>query len=166
LQSIHWLKKANKILEIIMSLFEKLKTETKGKKLPAIWEAGGGATKTGRSFIITNLAAAKLEPVFVRHHGHIVNDMHALFILKEDTICIDCFMKDGKVAKIQMLNYEGTVIAEYETGVWTNMGFDNEVDIPLHFSGPIDAAIAKASDYHCKKMTWGIEPYRPITQIR
>jgi hypothetical protein len=62
-------------------LKEKIVRTSKG--FPAIWEEGGGMTRTGYCYLICGENGEKITPVYTRSNGQLSCGQHALFILRE-----------------------------------------------------------------------------------
>src|SRR5690606_20677736 len=59
------------------------------KGLPALWEEGGGYSKTGKATIVANSDGSKKKPVYIRRRGHLACSHHALFIINKGDIIIN-----------------------------------------------------------------------------
>lgn len=135
----------------------KISYEKTKKGLPALWERGGGMTNTGNARIICGCEGQRLKPVYIRNGGQLSNSNHALFIVKEDYFIIDAYHERGdfsidcfKIIEIdpQEEILEVEVVCCFSEGEW-----DKDPGFLLQ---AIDTAIAKALDYHCRKVYYAL----------
>jgi len=135
--------------------------KTNKKRLPALWEKGGGYSNTGFAVIIAGKNGEALKPVYIKRRGHLANEEHALFIVKEGDIVVtadedrgDVYVKVERIKKI-VKDENGDYIAE------TELIFDNNYDVytkewaegvePDEWLKPaVLAAIKKSCYYHCR----------------
>ncbi len=129
--------------------------------IPCLWESGGGATNTGESRIIAGADGAPKKPIYIKKSGHLSNGEHALIPVKvEDYVIIAYHHRqdfDIKIYKItgfdQQLNPSGESHSSFASSVLThhfNFGeWDKQPDKKLDQA--IDAAMAKATTYHCRE---------------
>jgi len=129
--------------------------EKTAKGFPAFWEAGGGYSNTGESYIIADRDGKAKRAVYVRRRGHLANARHALVVIergdyiivadhhREDfTICIwqveDIVEKStGELAAACIQRYY------FDRGEWIT-------EPPAELETAISAAVQKALCYHCR----------------
>jgi hypothetical protein len=140
--------------------------------IPCLWERGGGWSNTGSSQIICDSVGKPKKPIYVKRKGELACSDHALIpIQKGDVVIrakhhredfdIEVFSiasfksKDGEEAA------ETSFVSEFNIGEWSN---DNN----LKYKDAINAAMAKATDYHCRVPYFVIEdeekPIKPLTE--
>lgn len=146
---------------------KKMKLEVTKKGYPALWECGGGYTKTGGCTIIAGRHGERLVATYVRHGGHLACCNHALFIVEAVYHVIQAYQHCGdyeiSVYKISSIDRDGDVryanltqVNEYSCGEW-------DIEPEPFLAEAINAAIEKADCYHCGSMHYGLEqPKRPI----
>lgn len=125
------------------------------KNLPAIWESGGGYTKTGSAVIIAGSKGEPKAPIFVRSGGHLACGNHGLFIINISDIIITCKRNKDEfdiqvyeIKKIDVNKKEAhcILLSELSQGEWSD-----EV-IYEDFKDAIDSAIEKSKCYHCREL--------------
>ncbi len=132
---------------------KKIDIELTKKGHPALWEKVGGMSNTGYATIIAGVKGEKLTPAYVNRRGHLACGKHALFIIKEGyhIILSDHHRRDFEIEvyritsidkKEQLANLE--MVCEYSQGEW-------DVKPPKFLYNAIDAAVDKASCYHCRE---------------
>lgn len=122
------------------------------KGLPAIWEAGGGKTRTGWAQIIAGADGAPKRPLSVRRSGHLALGNHALIPVS----CGDYIVwarRGGQQPEVEVAvigNIDestatafAAVIVERINGVWTQ-------PLPSRLEAAVEAAERKAACYHCR----------------
>ena len=137
-------------------------TKTK-KGHPAFWECGGGCSNTGEVYIVAGSNFEPLRPVYIRRRGHLSNNDHALFIVKEGYHIIFCnhHRRDMNIViyKIEKIIEENeqltaicSVINKFDCGEW-----DNPVINDNNFEAAITAAKEKAVCYHCREVHYALK---------
>jgi hypothetical protein len=147
--------KLGKKIGIIKEEREMRKLERTKKGLPAVWEQGGGASRTGWSVIVTGQQGQSLEPVYVKRRGELSCGQHALFIVKPGyhIIIADQHRGDYEITIERITEIkeeeneffaETDLVCTFSRGEW-----DKE---PEEFLKPaVVAAMAKADCYHCRE---------------
>jgi len=107
--------------------------------LPCLWENGGGLSNTGHAQVIADHNGYPKRPICVRTHGDLACGNHALIPVREGDHIVTAKRYHDKVAltveRITAIDQDtATVVSEQE---------------PICYDA-IAAAIAKASDYHCR----------------
>ena len=132
---------------------KKIDIELTKKGHPAIWEKGGGMSNTGYATIVAGAQGEKLIPAYVNRRGHLAIGKHALFIIHPGyyVVLADHHRRDFEIKvyritsidkKEQLANVE--LVCEYSMGEW-------DVEPPGFLKLAIDAAVDKASCYHCRE---------------
>jgi hypothetical protein len=132
------------------------------KGFPAMWEAGGGYSNTGEAIIIASPTGEKKTPVYVRRRGSLANSVHALFIVQQGDVVVeaDHHRRDFniKVYRIQkFLEKDQEIyavleqITEFSQGEWSK-------PLPPELEDAVQAAMEKATCYHCRKPHYAIIP--------
>lgn len=111
------------------------------KGINCLWEGGGGMTKTGCASVIAGRNGEPKHAIYVRTHGVLSNENHALIPVQPGDYVIGTAYGHGEdyftVDRIVRIS-EG--IAECE----------ELTEIPRYLMNAIDAAIQKSNDYHCR----------------
>jgi len=86
------------------------------KSLPAMWEAGGSATNTGKSQVVAGVNGQAMRPLYIRRAGHLACGEHALFVVKEGCVVVSASHHRGDfsisvsvIAEIVFCDYEMTL---------------------------------------------------------
>lgn len=113
------------------------------KGIPCLWEQGGGFTKTGRATIIAGNNGAPKRAIYVRTHGVLACDEHALIPVQPEDYMIHAEHSHGQnfveVYRIKEINLdEKTAVVE------------SVEKIPQQLSNAVDACVDKSYDYHCR----------------
>jgi len=131
-------------------------TQTK-KGYPAVWESGGGATNTGEATIVASPDGSPKKPVYIRKRGSLCCSEHALFIVHIGDMVVeanhhrrDFTILVKKIVEIEKnengeYSISSVPIASFDNGEW-----DNE-EVKQKYSAAIDAAMEKATCYHCRE---------------
>ena len=125
------------------------------KGYPAYWEAGGGHTNTGYATIITTKDGRPKKAVYIRGRGELANSEHALVILEKGDHIIEAnhHRRDFTIEIFRITGFEDKqgekfAIAEqincFDMGEW-------EADLPAHLENAVQAAMDKATCYHCRE---------------
>lgn len=135
---------------------------TKSGKV-AIWESGGGASRTGYSHIVCGPNGEKLVPTYIRKGGHLSKGEHALFIANRGHYIIDTYhhCEDFEIS-VSVIEEVITEEVPTEYGLdkrghitikETNHFKDGEWETPLEekLKKAVQAAIDKATCYHCRE---------------
>jgi len=139
---------------------EKIRIERTKSGLPAIWEEGGGSTNTGESTIVAGGDGLPKRAIYIKRAGHLSNGRHALIPLTvgDHIIDISHHRLDFRIQVYQVLvlDFEPEfaqteLVNEFKNGEW-------DKPVPDHLNAAIEAAMAKASCYHCREPFYIIEP--------
>ena len=133
---------------------EKIIVEKTKKGYPAYWEAGGGYTNTGYATIITTKDGQPKKAVYIRGRGDLACQHHALIILEKGDHIIeadhhrrDFFIKISKIVRFEDKQENKFAIVEqvncFSEGEW-------DADLPAHLQAAVQAAMEKATCYHCR----------------
>ena len=132
---------------------KKIDIELTKKGHPAVWEHGGGMSNTGYATIVAGLQGEKLSPIYINRRGHLSCGEHALFIVTTGFHIIFADHHRGdfeiEVYRITAINKEEKfadmeLVCEYSQGEWN-------VEPQEFLHAAIDAAVDKASCYHCRE---------------
>lgn len=134
---------------------------TRGRRLPAMWEYGGGYTNTGDATIITDAQGRPKRPLYIRRAGHLACDDHALFVVRPG----DCIVEASHhrrdfyitISRIEAIDEatdwaEVTIIATYDMGEW------DRPEVVGQFAAAVEAAMDKAACYHCREPHYYVDP--------
>lgn len=110
--------------------------------LPCLWESGGGFTNTGRARLITSPTGRAKRAIYVRAHGNLCCDDHALIPVKvgDCVVTVDRYRDKVSILVKRIVAIKGDVATLKRTNA------------PISCDA-IRAAVKKAHDYHCR------EPY-------
>lgn len=131
------------------------------KNLPAIWESGGGYTKTGSAVIIADSKGDPKAPIFVRSGGHLACDKHGLFIVDKGDLIITCernaddytiHVYEIKSIDIDKKEAHCILLSELSMGEWSDIAVYED------YIKAINAAIEKSRCYHCRELHYRIKP--------
>lgn len=141
-------------------IFFRLEISKSGKL--CLWEEGGGQTNTGNAIIVANKDGNPKPAIYVKRKGHLAGGRHALIPVKigdiiisgnhhrgDFSICIfeiksfgingkNIFDKVGLVAICER-------VATFSEGEWSI------AEVAEKYKDAVDALIAKATCYHCRK---------------
>lgn len=146
---------------------EKFELEKSTRGHLCFWEHGGGMTNTGYAAIVADKNGQAKRAIYVKRRGHLANDKHALIPVVAGDFIINAHHHRGdftiRVYKIidfikkvyefdskadfQILEYNYAVCEETFTldkGEWN-------VDLPNYLGDAVDAAVEKATCYHCRR---------------
>ena len=130
---------------------KKARIERTKKGYPAMWEAGGGYTNTGYATIIAGVDGQRKKAVYVRKRGPLANEKHALIIVGVGDYIIeashhrqDFEIRIWSIDQILEEEAQFALVNEYNQGEW-------EVDPPAFLQAAIQAAMNKATCYHCRE---------------
>ena len=135
-------------------------TEITKSGRPALWEEGGATRNRGTSRIIAGPGGERLSPAFVRQKGHLSNISHALFSLKRGFRVIEVSQDHGAVRTEVIVidsfrENPGDTSTRLAIGFVARAGEGNPYapeDGEIYHA--VEAAIAKASTYHCRTALW------------
>ena len=134
---------------------EKLKIERTKSGLPAMWECGGGYSNTGDATIVAGKDGKAKKPVYVKRGGHLACQNHALipivvgdYIVEASHHRVDFKMDIYKITGFENGENETFAFVEqvshFSRGEW-------DVEPPEHLNAAIEAAMQKATCYHCRE---------------
>jgi hypothetical protein len=141
-------------------MVKQIAIELTKKGFPALWEEGGGATRTGRAIIVAGPHGEPLMPIYVRTGGGLACDRHALFVVREGYHVISCSRwRDDyeiyvyRIVSIDTTNKTANVeqICEFSLGEW-------DQDPPEYLLDAIEAAKKKSRCYHCRRPQFLADP--------
>lgn len=122
---------------------------------PALWERGGGMTRTGFARIIAAPDGAAKRAAYVRSGGHLACQNHALIVVGVGDLVIDVDRRGSEVSVImnRIVAIGGDVatvtrVALFDQGEWTPAAPEGMA------ARAVEAAIAKSNSYHCRSPYW------------
>lgn len=133
----------------------KIEVEKTKKGFPAYWEAGGGCRNTGTATVVANKDGKPKKAVYVRGRGELANSAHALIILEVGDYIIEANHHRGdfyiEISKI--LGFENKEEETYAMTEQVNCFSKNEWDteLPTFLEAAVQAAVDKATCYHCRE---------------
>jgi len=134
---------------------EKIIIEKTKKGYPAYWEAGGGYTNTGDATIITGIEGQPKKAVYIRTRGDLACQHHALIVLEVGDYIIeaDHHRRDFLIKIYRILSFEEEKDKIYALAKQVNYFSQNEWDaeLPASLEAAVQAAIKKATCYHCRE---------------
>lgn len=122
--------------------------------IPCLWECGGGWSNTGSAQIIANADGTPPNALYIRQSGQLACKEHALIPIRLGMFVISASHHRGDfdtvISVIANITDNEAVLQEtaiYSDGQWNTM-------LPLNIAPAIEAAAAKAQDYHCRSVYW------------
>ena len=119
------------------------------KGIPCLWEWGGGWTSTGTAMIIADYKGDMKKAIYVRKHGNLCNNDHALIPVREGDHLIFAERARG--------------VMTYQVQKIDKIDLENEIaecivldEIPIYLEEAIKACVAKCDDYHCRDVYYAI----------
>lgn len=139
----------------------KLAVERTKKGYPALWESGGGYRNTGDATIITNKEGQPKKALYIRRRGELANAPHALIILEVGDFIIEAHHHRGDF-RIEIFRITDFDVKEEETyaAVEQINCFDKgewDAELPAFLEAAVQAAVNKATCYHCREPHFAIE---------
>lgn len=128
-----------------------------GKGFLGFWEEGGGMTRSGFAYIVAGPNGEKLTPLYVRKHGQLSCDKHALFLLQPGTLII------AALRSIVKPTYNGADNNVYQIKIYKFDDYDFiEMKEEPYMQPAIEAAKLKTRYYHCRQSVYYMikEEYR------
>lgn len=110
--------------------------------LVCLWECGGGFTNTGAAQLVTSPTGNPKRAIYIRTHGDLCCGNHALIPVKVGDCVVSVDRHWDRVA----------VVVERITAIDGDTATLERTDDLISYDA-IQAAVAKAQDYHCR------EPY-------
>jgi hypothetical protein len=118
--------------------------------IPCMWECGGGYSNTGKVQIIAGKNGEAKKPIYIRRRGALACREHALIPVNVGDYIISADQHRGDfrifVYRITEILKEAVLaekISEFSNGEWD--------DRPLFLEDAVEAAMAKATCYHCRE---------------
>ena len=140
---------------------KEIRIERTKKGYPAFWEAGGGLTNTGEATIITNKDGQPKKAIYVRRRGLLANARHALVILEVGDYIIEAnhHRRDFVIEIFRVLDFEDKEEETYAVIEQVNCFSRGEWDaeLPAYLEPAVQAAMQKATCYHCRKPHFIVE---------
>lgn len=131
---------------------EELAETTKTGK-PAVWEAGGGFTKTGWATVWCGPSGEPLRPLFVRRKGERACQEHALLPVREGMFKISA-SRNGWVEILKVVGFRRGYLqnpAREDWAVKLCPVYQGPADgAPEFLAEAVKASVEKASCYHCR----------------
>lgn len=140
----------------------KMKFEVSKSGKSVFWECGGAGTNTGIAEIICNSDGSKKTALFFKRGGQLSKGRHALFVVDTGDVLIGVRQHRGDV-EIDVILI-GDIVETTEKYITRDVNYishfsEEQWDIapPEYLDTAIRAAVAKAFDYHCRSVYYGIE---------
>lgn len=132
----------------------KLAIETTKKGFPALWESGGGYKNTGDAVIVADKDGQPKRAAYIRRRGELANAPHALIILETGDHIVEAHhhREDFLIEVFKVLDFEekdGEMFAVVETVNRFDRG-EWDTDLPEFLESAVQAAVEKATCYHCR----------------
>lgn len=122
---------------------KKFTIEISKKGIPCLWESGGGWSNTGYATVIAGTHGEAKKAIYVRTHGNLACDDHALIPVKVGDYVINA-EHNRKEENIEVYQITG-------------INLDDKIaeavaveKIPTYLQDAVDACVAKSYDYHCR----------------
>lgn len=146
----------------------KMRFEVSKSGKSVFWECGGAGTNTGFAEIICNSDGSKKTALFFKRGGHLAKGQHALFVANTGDFLISVYQHRGdvEISVMHVWDIVETTEKYITRKVITISNFKNEewdVEPPAYLDTAIKAAVAKAFDYHCRSVYYGIEKPKRYT---
>lgn len=117
--------------------------EISKKGIPCLWECGGGYKKTGDATVIAGKHGEAKKAIYVRTHGDLSCNNHALIPVKVGDYVINVDHQHGnntiKIFQITEINLDEKIAEAVSVE-----------KIPTHLQDAVDACVDKSYDYHCR----------------
>lgn len=140
----------------------KMKFEISKSGKAVFWESGGAGCNTGDADIICASDGSKKTAIFFKRGGHLSKGQHALFVVDTGDYIIRVSQHRGD-KDIDVINV-GDIVETTEKYIIRNVVYIShfseeqwDIEPPAYLDTAIKAAAAKASDYHCRSVYYGIE---------
>jgi len=131
-----------------------------GKRIPCLWERGGGATNTGYAMIIADMSGGKKKALYIRQRGELAGREHALipisvgdYIIEASHHRKDFHLTVWKIVSVSIEEEkaEATKICEFDMNEW-------DIEPPNYLLMAIEKAKEKALCYHCRSAHYVLSP--------
>jgi len=144
----------------------KMRIERTKRGYPAFWESGRGCstTDTGEATIVAGKDGKPKKAIYVRSRGQLANCWHALVILEVGDYIINAFRyrKDFEVDIYRVTDFEEVDGEMYAITEFVNCKYDMEhmicygmpewdAPLPAFLEAAVQAAMEKATCYHCRE---------------
>ena len=131
---------------------------SRGRGLPCLWEGGGGYSNTGSATTVADARGRPKRPIYVRRRGHLACADHALIPVAVGDYVVEAghHRRDFNITVLRLVEVpvpqpgaEGygaaraEVVAEFSKGEWVP-------ELPQHLQAAVEAAMEKATCYHCR----------------
>jgi len=141
---------------------ERFTAEITRTGIPCLWEAGGGATNTGKAQVICAADGSPKKAIYVRRYGHLANREHALIPVRRGDVVVKAhhhrrdfrvsIWRLGDLCRDEEQPYFPATLISYWNGYeWT----DQEAAKPYWLA--MQAASEKATCYHCREPHFIVE---------
>jgi hypothetical protein len=121
------------------------------------WEKGGGYSNTGNSTIITNADGTPPIAIHIQRSGPLACAEHALipvsvgmYIIETEHHRCNFTIKIAQIVGVNGDKLTLSHISEFSFRQWDIMP-------PTYLQPAIEAAMAKAKHYHCRRHYWAVE---------
>jgi len=134
---------------------EKIIVDKTKKGYPALWECGGGHRNTGYSTIIAGKGGQPKKSVYIRGRGELANSEHALIILEvgDHIVKADHHRRDFRIEIFKITGFENSGEEIFALVERVNRFTESEwdADLPTFLEAAVQAAVEKATCYHCRE---------------
>ena len=133
--------------------------KTLGLGLPAVWEAGGGMTRTGHAQIVARYDGTPPKAVYVRRRGHLACGEHALVVVRPGMYIIEVHRRDKKaefsvrIMRIEEIEFvEDEFVAVCDVVNFCARNIEEAIArAPVPLARAVRAAVEKSLCYHCRE---------------
>ena len=129
-----------------------IKISKSKRGIPCLWERGGGYSNTGEAQLICDKNGWQKKAIYIRKSGELACNEHALIPVRENDVVViashhrrDFTIEIYSIAEIQGDEAHLELINSFSNGEW-----DNNKDY-WHESPVVEAAMNKATCYHCRE---------------
>lgn len=129
-------------------------TLSNNKRVPCLWEKGGGYKDTGEATLITGKGGQQKKAIHIPTKGHLACKEHALIPISNGDYVIEAFqVKQEFAIQISQIGFvvgekvKSKLIASYSAGEW-------DIEPAGQLLEAVEAAKKKAMDYHCRRPYW------------
>ena len=134
---------------------KEIRIEKTKRGFPALWERGGGYTNTGEATIIASPSGGPKKAIYIRSRGPLANERHALIPIEVGDYIIEAnhHRRDFVIEIFRIVDFEikeedtyaiVEQVYEFSMGEW-------DAELPMFLEGAVQAAIEKATCYHCRE---------------
>ena len=129
-----------------------LKITRSKRGIPCLWERGGGYSNTGEARLICDIDGYPKKAIYIRKSGSLACEEHALIPVTKNDVVVKAshHRKDFEIEIYSISQIQGEeahleLINSFSKGEW-----DDNQDY-WHTSPVVEAAMDKATCYHCRE---------------